>query len=242
LKCRRPGRVGPNHRLPYYAAMSNDAYLAPGKFVDSDAPSIVSFAGEKAGDAATPAEKAKRLFYAVRDGIYYDPYVAFGRPETYRASRLLEVGRGFCIPKAALLAASARVLGIPARVGFADVRNHLASPRLIELMGGTDIFTWHGYAELLLNGRWVKVTPSFNASMCAKFRVKPLEFDGVNDSLLHPFDEDGRRHMDYVRDRGSYADVPFDEITTDFQSRYCKLWGESGEGVGGDFQKEAAAS
>ena len=219
----------------------DESYLGPGRFVDSDAPSVVAFAHRNSDGTADPAEKARRLFYAVRDGIYYDPYVAFGHPETYRASRLLEIGRGFCIPKAALLAACARVLGIPARLGFADVRNHLASKRLTELMGGTDIFTWHGYTELHLDGRWVKVTPSFNAGMCEKFRVKPLEFDGRNDSLLHPFDQDGRRHMDYVNDRGTFADVPFDAIVADFSSRYCKLWGENGEGVGGDLLKEATA-
>lgn len=215
-------------------------YLAPGRFVDSDAPSVIDFARTHATGSESDSERARRLFYAVRDGIYYDPYVAFGRPETYLASRLLEVGRGFCIPKAALLAAAARVWGIPSRLGFADVRNHLASPRLTELMGGTDIFTWHGYTELHLDGRWVKVTPSFNAGMCEKFRVKPLEFDGKSDSLLHPFDQDGRRHMDYVNDRGTFPDVPFDAIVADFSTRYCKLWGESGEGVGGDLAKEAS--
>lgn len=221
--------------------MSTDPYLAPGRFIDSDAPSVIAFARRAAGDAPTDAESARRLFYAVRDGIYYDPYVAFGRPETYRASRLLEVGRGFCIPKAALLAASARVLGMRARVGFADVRNHLASARLTDLMG-SNVFTWHGYTELEIGGRWVKVTPAFNATMCEKFRVKPLEFDGVNESLLHPFDEDGRRHMEYLKDRGTFADVPFEAIVADFQSRYSKLYGEYGEGVEGDFQSEAAAS
>jgi transglutaminase-like putative cysteine protease len=222
--------------------MSNNAYLAPGRFIDSDHPDVVAFARKTTASAATDAERAKRLFYAVRDGVYYDPYVAFGRPETYQASPLLTVKRGFCIPKAALLAASARVVGIPARVGFADVRNHLASPRLTKLMGGSDLYTWHGYTELFLGGRWVKVTPSFNQSMCEKFRVKPLEFDGISDSLLHPFDQEGRRHMEYLRDRGSFADVPFEAIVADFQSRYCDLWGKDGEGVGGDFQAEAGAS
>jgi transglutaminase-like putative cysteine protease len=217
--------------------VTTDPNLSPGRFVDSDSTNVIAFARAAVGDADSDKEKARRLFYAVRDDIYYDPYVAFGQPETYRAGRLIEVGRGFCIPKAALLAAGARVMGIPARLGFADVRNHLASPRLTELMG-SDIFTWHGYAELYLGGRWIKVTPSFNLGLCEKFRVKPLEFDGETDSLLHPFDEDGRRHMDYINDRGSFDDVPFDRIVADFQSRYCKLYGEYGEGVDGDLAME----
>ena len=52
-----------------------------------------------------------------------------------------------------VLAAAARVLGVPARLGFADVRNHLTSPRLREMMN-TDVFAYHGYTELLIDGRW----------------------------------------------------------------------------------------
>jgi hypothetical protein len=65
----------------------------------------------------------------------------------------------------------------------------------------------------------VKATPAFNLSLCTRFRVKPLEFDGMSDSLFHPFDEDNRRHMEYVRDRGSYADVPAEEIRRVFARR-----------------------
>jgi transglutaminase-like putative cysteine protease len=219
--------------------VTTDNNLSPGRFVDSDSANVIAFAHATVGDADNDKEKARRLFYAVRDGIYYDPYVTFGQPETYRASRLIEVGRGFYIPKAALLAAGARVIGIPARLGFSDARNDLASPRLTELMG-SDVFTWHGYAELYLGGRWIKVTPSFNLDLCQKFRVKPLEFDGETDTLLHPFDEDGRRHMDYINDRGSFEDVPFEQIVTDFQSRHYKLYGEYGESVYGDLAMEAA--
>ena len=27
---------------------------------------------------------------------------------------------------------------------------------------GTDLFVYHGYAELFLDGKWVKATPAFN--------------------------------------------------------------------------------
>ena len=92
-----------------------------------------------------------RLYSAMRDGIIYDPYVSLSDPANYRASSVLAAGRGFCIGKSALLAASARVIGVPARVGYADVRNHLTSRRLYE-MAKTDTFIWHSYTELYLSG------------------------------------------------------------------------------------------
>lgn len=212
-------------------------YLRPGFYIDSDEPSVAAFARERAGDAATPAARAVRLYYAVRDELPYDPYDIDLTPQGFRASRCLAAGRGFCITKAGLLAAAARSLGVPARVGFADVRNHLATARLRQMMG-TDVFYYHGYAELYLDGRWVKATPAFNIELCRKFRVRPLEFDGRHDSIFHPFDADNRRHMEYVAERGFYADIPFAEIEHIFRTYYPGL---VKAGPSGDFAAEAAA-
>ena len=173
------------------------AYLAPGSYVDSDDPEIVAFAERATANAESARDKAVALYFAVRDEIRYDPYVAIADPDIYRASTCLKAGRGFCIAKAALLAAVARAVGIPARVAYSDVRNHLCTPRLRELMG-TDVFTHHGYTELYLNGQWVQVTPTFNVELCEKFGVVALDFDGENHALMHPFDRDGRRHMEYL--------------------------------------------
>jgi transglutaminase-like putative cysteine protease len=164
------------------------------------------------------------LYYAVRDGIRYNPFLDFSSESAFRASDCLAAGEGFCVGKAALLAAVARADGIPARVGFADVKNHLTTPALRERMG-SDLFVYHGYAELFLDGRWVKATPAFNVELCRRFRVKPLEFDGREDSIFHPFDEDDRRHMEYLRDRGSHADVPAQEIMAVFREVYPVLYG-----------------
>jgi transglutaminase-like putative cysteine protease len=160
-----------------------------------------------------------KLYYAVRDDIFYDPYYVGEARTYYRASDCLRAHRGFCIPKAALLAAAARSVDIPARVGYADVRNHLSTKKLREMIGG-DLFIWHGYTELYLEGRWVKATPVFNLSLCKRFGVRPLEFDGRHDSPLHEYDHEGRRHMEYVRERGHYPDVPYDTIIADFKKMY----------------------
>jgi transglutaminase-like putative cysteine protease len=197
-------------------------YLKPGRFVDSDHPAVIDFA-KKNCSGTTEREKAVSLYYAVRDRIRYNPFQNFTLDDTYRASVCIEQGSGWCVPKAALLAACARAVGIPARVGYADVRNHITTPELTAKMG-TDLFVFHGYTDLLLDAGWVKATPAFNFSLCTRFRVKALEFDGRTDSLFHPFDQDNRRHMEYVRERGTYGDVPADEIRRVFSETYPKYF------------------
>lgn len=209
-------------------------YLRPGRFIDSAHPDVAAFAAAHAR-GASEIEKAVALYYAVRDGVRYNPFQNFTLDASYRASACLERGEGWCVPKAALLAACARAIGIPARVGFADVKNHLTTPALTAKMG-TDLFVFHGYTELLLEGRWVKATPAFNLALCTKFRVRPLEFDGREDSIFHPFDEDNRRHMEYVSERGAYADVPAAEIKRVFRETYPEYYN-----LGPDAQKESFA-
>lgn len=214
-------------------------FLAPATFVDSDAASIREFAARAVGEETDPVKQAVRLYYAVRDGIVYTPYLDFTSPDTYRASAVLAKGAGFCVGKAAVLTACARAVGIPARLGFADVRNHLCTPRLRERMGGTDVFYFHGYVELHLDGRWVKATPAFDRALCEKFGVHALEFDGHADSLFQPFDVTGRRHMEYLHDRGSMPDVPADEIMATFDRFYPALAAATAVAPATQFRREA---
>lgn len=214
-------------------------FLKPGKFIDSDDLSIVAFAKRVIGDAPTDTERAIRLYYAVRDEIRYDPYMPWTDEDGFRASVCLERKRGFCVPKAALLAACARAVGIPARIAFADVRNHLCTPRLRKIMG-TDTFTHHGIAELWLNGRWIKVTPTFNLELCDRFGVIPLEFDGESDAMLHAYDQEGRKHMEYLCYHGAFADVPAERVKAAMLKTYGRDAGSLGDGS--DFAKEAKTS
>jgi transglutaminase-like putative cysteine protease len=199
--------------------MDLEQYIAAGEFIDSGDASVHHFARKATAGAGDAVSRAVKLYYAVRDEIRYDPYYAGEARSYFRASACLRAKRGFCIPKAALLAAAARAAGIPARVAYADVRNHLSTKKLIELIGG-DLFIWHSFTELHLEGRWVKATPAFNLSLCQRFGVRPLEFDGLHDSLFHEYDQGGRRHMEYVRERGNYPDVPYEKILSDFKKQY----------------------
>ena len=197
-------------------------YLAPGDFIDSDHPDVQAFARNRAGEG-DDQQRAIRLYYAVRDEIRYDPYEFSLEPDLLRASATLDAGRGYCVPKAMLLAACARAAGIPARIGLADVKNHLASQRLLALMQ-TDIFYYHGIHRALVG--WVlgsKATPAFNIELCERFGVKALEFDGRQHALMHEFDTAGRRHMQYLNDHGPRADLPYAELAAAYRKHYPRL-------------------
>jgi len=194
-------------------------WLGPTGFIDSESPVVRKFAERARGDAKGHTETAVALFNAVRDGIRYDPFTSSRDPADYQASTIAESSSNWCVPKAVLLTASARASGIPARLGFSDVRNHLTTEKLRAQMQ-SDLFVWHGYSELLLDGRWLKASPAFNVEMCTRFGVKVLDFDGTADSLFHPFDEAGRRHMEYVNQRGSFDDLPLDQIIATFEVEY----------------------
>ncbi len=195
------------------------AHLAPTTFIDTDHPRLRDWAAGVCAGLADPRQRAVALFTDVRDRIRYDPWRVDTDPATYRASAVLAAGAAWCVPKAVLLAAGARAVGIPARLGFADVRNHLTSERLRARMA-SDLFVRHGFTELWLGDRWVKATPTFNRELCERLGVDPLGFDGVHDALLHPYDREGRRHMEYVRHHPSSDDLPLEEILADLRRHY----------------------
>jgi transglutaminase-like putative cysteine protease len=211
----------------------SDATLQPTALLDSDHPAVLAFA-TRHRHGADDRERAVALYYAVRDGFRYDPYRIDLSPAGMRASTVLAAGFGWCVPKATLLAAACRAIGIPARVGFADVRNHLSTARMREVMQ-TDVFYWHGYAVLLIDGAWRKATPAFNRELCERFDLLPLEFDGRGDSLYHPFDRQGHRHMEYLADRGAFDDVPLARMADDFARLYPRWAPRHAEMAGADF-------
>lgn len=194
--------------------------LKPGKIIDSDHPAIIRFASETIGSLnMSDRDKALRLYLRVRDDVKYNPYLPFYKPEHYISSNVLNAGTGFCIPKAGLLCAAARASGIPARIGFASVRNHLSTRQFLEYLG-TDLIVYHGFTELWIDGRWVKATPAFNAELCVLHGVPPLEFDGVHDSIFHEFNSQNKKFMEYVAFHGVYHDVPVEMIVGEWKKVY----------------------
>lgn len=216
------------------------ACLAPSPHVEADHPGICALAERVTAGLGDTRERAVALYYAVRDGFRYDPYNIELSGRCFRASEVFETGAGFCIGKATLLAAVCRAAGIPARLHFADVRNHLTSPRLRAMMG-TDEFVFHGYTELWIEERWRKCTPAFDRRLCEKAGIRALEFDGLEDSVFHPIDLSGRQHMEYLRDRGSHVDVPVEDIFRVWGEVYPGMSGWARQARGGDFEQEARA-
>ena len=216
------------------------ASLSPARFIDSDHPLVIDFAERWRGASRDPREQAVSLYRAVRDEIRYNPYVFSADHETLKASHALAAGESYCVPKALLLAACARHCGIPARIGLADVRNHLSTPRLIEMLR-SEVFAMHGYTELFLEGRWVKATPAFNLALCRMFKVAPLEFDGRTDSVFHPFNAKGERYMEYLVDHGQFDDLPVELFFAHLRQCYPHLFELDSAFLRGDLQAEVAA-
>lgn len=203
-------------------------YLQSTRFLDSDSDAVRRFAQQAAGSESSDIGRAVKLFYAVRDSIRYDPFAISLEPETYVASHVLSTKSAYCIPKAILLAAAARALGVPCAIGLSDVVNHLTTEKLKARMGGKTYFMHHGYAVLYLEGRWVKAAPAFNIELCTRFGVLPTEFDGHSDAIFQPYDAHERRHMEYVKDHGIWTDFPLDKVAADFRAFYPP------SGYGGD--------
>ncbi len=225
--------------------MKESRYIEPTAMIQSDHPRIVALVNELTAGISDAGRKAVKLFYFVRDSIWYDPYYPFHRPEFYRASRILADRRGYCVSKAVLLCALSRAAGIPSRLAFADVKNHLATRQLLEHMG-SDRFVFHGYNQFWLDGRWVSAAATFNRELCARHRVDPLDFDGRHDAVLQPYNRDRQQFMEYLCYHGSFADVPLEKILAAWQkaygrervSRWIRWHDQAGTGSIRDFFKE----
>ena len=124
-------------------------YLQPTEFLDSDHDSVREFAKRNTLGSATDVERAVKLYYAVRDGFQYDPYVLDLRRDAMKASAVLTKTRSYCVEKALLLAAAARAINIPSRLSFYIVRNHIATERLAKALE-KDYLVFHGAAEMYL--------------------------------------------------------------------------------------------
>ena len=198
--------------------MDTEQALKPTYLIDCDSESIVKTSGELTEGQEDRVERAKRLFYFVRDRIKYNAYVPKDRREFFRASATLARGEGYCVQKAVLLVALSRAAGIPARLGFAMIKNNSMPPKLFEIMK-TNIFLWHGYTNLYLNGKWIKATPTFDKEMCEEGGIIPVEFDGHRHARFHPQKQNGELHIEYMQDYGPFDDVPLDDIWSALEER-----------------------
>jgi len=200
-----------------------DLYLKPGVYTDSDHPNIISYTQKVVAGISNKKDQAIALYYAVRDDFRYHPYHLILKPYALKASYVLTKDYGYCVEKSNLYAACARSLGIPTRLGYSNVKNHLGT-KSVEQHLKTDLLVFHGYTELFLNKKWVKATPVFNAALCEKYDVEPLNFDGVHDAIFQESDKGGNPFMEYVTDHGTFADVPIERFELEMRNHYPHLF------------------
>jgi len=161
-----------------------EVYLRPGKYVDSDSPTIRKKAEEITRGCATDTEKAVAIHRHVRDlpfdiGGGFEMLLA-GRG---RASDLVREGRGFCMHKAVGFAALCRACGIPARIGLEIVEclDKPFHPEKIRKMYGRRPQPWHSAGEVYLDGRWIVADCTVDREQGERCGREVPDFDGIND-------------------------------------------------------------
>lgn len=203
-------------------------YLSPTYFLDHESPEVQELLKTLNLDGLSKTEQTKRLYLKVRDSWLYDPYNLSFTKENYRASNLIKKKGGHCIEKSVILITCLRALDIPARLHLGKVKNHIGVERLIEKFG-TNELTPHGMASVYLNGEWLKLSPAFNISLCERFNVPPLDFDGENSSFLQKYNSDGHLFMEYLDDYGHFSDVPLDFIINNVKEHYGDIFSQQGD-------------
>jgi transglutaminase-like putative cysteine protease len=198
-------------------------YLDPGTYTNSDHPTVISYTQKVTQGIDDLKEQVIALYYAVRDDFKYYPYHLIIKPSHLKASHLLTKDYGYCVEKSNLFAACLRVIGVPSRLCFANVRNHLATEK-VENYLQTDLMVFHGFVELFLDGKWVKATPVFNKELCERLGVAPLDFDGEQDSIFQESDKSGKPFMSYEHDYGSFSDVPFELFLSELKRNYPHIF------------------
>src|SRR3970282_2673456 len=135
----------------FHFDLSNEKIQSADTFLNSEGP-------------LTDKEFAKKAYLYVRDNWPYYPYRFSLVNEDWKASELIGHKRGHCIDKVVILIAILRAAHIPARLGLAKVKNHIAVDQIVEKFG-SDVLVPHGYIEIYLDSKWIKATPAFNTEL-----------------------------------------------------------------------------
>ncbi|WP_327018555.1 transglutaminase domain-containing protein [Croceibacter atlanticus] len=198
------------------------SYLKPTYYFDFDNDFIQNLISEIKKDDSKN-NQAIRIYTKIRDEWLYDPYHISFSKQNYRASHIAQKTTGNCVEKSILLIACLRALNIPARLHLGKVKNHIAVERLEEKFG-TNELTPHGMVNVFLNNEWLKMSPAFNATLCKKFNVEPLEFDGYTNSYLQQYNTQGDLFMEYLEDYGHFNDVPLKFMIENLKTHYPHIF------------------
>lgn len=198
-------------------------YLQASYYFDFNGSVIQKLIAEYKNDSFSDKEKTIAIYTKVRDDWRYDPYSISLSKENYKASVIAKRTAGNCVEKSILLIACLRALGIPARLHLGKVKNHIAVERLTEKFGSNEL-TPHGMVNAKLNGKWLKMSPAFNKSLCERLNVEPLDFDGEHDSVLQQYNSEGSLFMEYLADYGHFEDVPVRFMIENIKEHYPHIF------------------
>ncbi|MFY7671520.1 transglutaminase-like domain-containing protein [Tenacibaculum sp. MEBiC06402] len=198
-------------------------YLRETYFFDYSNEVIQNIISGFKNETLSGKEKTIRIYNKIRDEWRYDPYTISLSKEKYKASFIGQNESGNCVEKSVLLISCLRGLGIPARLHLGKVKNHIAVERLTEKFGSNEL-TPHGMVNVQLNGKWLKMSPAFNADLCKMFNVEPLAFDGENSSFLQQYNSSGSLFMEYVDDYGHFDDVPVEFMVNNIKEHYPHIF------------------
>jgi transglutaminase-like putative cysteine protease len=139
----------------FFADKTNEQYVQPSKFIESDAREIRDDAA-KFPQEDTPAKQVRDIYTAVNTLLTYDTNPAYANKGALSACR---TKRGVCTEFAGLLVAYCRALGIPARV-VAGYWIHEDTPLNVPIdISGAD--EAHAWAEFYLPGAgWIPIEPT----------------------------------------------------------------------------------
>jgi transglutaminase-like putative cysteine protease len=200
-----------------------EEYLKDTCFLDFNHPNFDEFT-QNIDAQKEQKELAVLLYFLVRDSFLYDPYHLDLTKNGLKASNVLLKKRAWCVEKSTVLAACARKFGIPSRLGYAIVTNHIGVEKLTHYLRRDEI-VFHGFVELFINNKWVKCTPAFDQRICKISNVTPLDWDGETDSLFQEYDH-GKRFMEYKFNYGIFDDVPIKLMNSEMQKYYPHLFEE----------------
>src|ERR1051325_3003516 len=201
------------HTRKHIHSMNPTTSLQPGYCIDSDSTEVAATAAKLTHRCRSARERASRLFDFVRDEIRYNFAPKVGHRRDFKASHTLALGNGFCMQKAALYAALCRASGIPARIGFQNIRDYKITGRFQELMGTNELWG-HGMNAVYLDGHWFAVDCTLDGGLVERKNYRLVEFSGRSDALLPKTDRAGKPHFTILKQRGFYNDTPLFAIRT----------------------------
>lgn len=199
------------------------AFLTETETLDFSHPVVQAYVAEFRYLPAAK-ERAIAVYLKVRDGFLYDPYHLDLCSDALTASRIITRSRAWCVEKSVVCCASLRALGIPAKLGFGIVKNHVGVEKLVNYLQKDEI-VFHGFVEVFLDNRWTKCTPAFDRRICRLNRVEPLQWTGDSDSLLQEYRGE-EKYMEYLHFYGTFADVPQQLMHDEMFRHYPHLFHE----------------